>query len=66
MQFEATQFKKDMKLLESAQRRAIQMGKGLEKRMYEEQLSSLGLLSPEQSRLNRGLMAAYCSLRQKS
>ena len=39
---------KDIKLLESIQRRATKMGKGLEGKVYEEQLRSLGLLSPEQ------------------
>ena len=38
--------------------------KGLEGKMYEERLSSLGLFSPEQSRLRGGLMAACSSLRR--
>ena len=32
--------------------------KGLEEKMYEEKLRCLGLFSPEQRRLRRGLMAA--------
>jgi len=42
------QYKQDIKLLECGQRRATKMGKGLEGKMYEEQMRSLGLLSPEQ------------------
>ena len=38
------------------------MVKGLEGKMYEEQLRSLGLSIPEQSRLRGGLMAACSSL----
>jgi len=38
------------------------MVKGLEGKMCEEQLRPLGLLSPEQSRLRGGLMAACSSL----
>ena len=42
--------------------RATKMVKGLEGQTDEQQLRSLGLLSPEQSRLRRGLMAACSSL----
>ena len=42
------QCKKDIKLLESIQRRAPRMGKGLEGQVCEEQLRALDLLSPEQ------------------
>ena len=38
----------------------MKMVKSLEGKMYEEWLRSLGLFSPEQSRLRGGLMAA-CS-----
>ena len=37
----------------------MKMGKGLEGKMYEEQLRSCGLFSPEQRRLRGGLMVAY-------
>lgn len=48
VQFGLPQYKKDIKLLESAQRSLIKMVKSLEGRMYEEQLRSLGAHSAEQ------------------
>ena len=42
------QCKKDIKLLNSVQRRAVKMEKGLEGTVYEEWLRYLCLLSPEQ------------------
>ena len=43
------QYQKDMKLLECiVQRRAMEMVKGLEGKMPEERLRSLGWFSPEQ------------------
>lgn len=37
------------------------MREGLEGKTCEEQLGSLGLVSPEQSRLREGLVVAYSS-----
>ena len=51
-------YKKGINLLESAQRRAMKMEKGLEGKVSEEQLRSLSLLSPGQRRLRGGFMAA--------
>ena len=42
------------------------MVKGLEGKMYEEQLRCLGLFSPEQSRPRGGLMAACSSLKREA
>ena len=46
--FGAPQYEEDMKLLESVQKRATKMWKGLEDETYEERLRSLGVLSAEQ------------------
>lgn len=42
------------------------MMKGLESKLYEEWLKSLGLLSPEQSRLREGLLVAAAPQREWS
>lgn len=66
VQFWAPQQKKDIKVLESVERRAMKMVNGLEGKLYKKWLRSLDFLSLEKRSLRGGLIIVHSFLMRGS
>ncbi|TRZ11839.1 hypothetical protein HGM15179_015276 [Zosterops borbonicus] len=63
VQFCVPHYKKETEMLEQVQRRAAELGKGLEHKSDEEQLWELGMFSPDKRKLRDGLITLYICLK---